>query len=91
MLLEHALILLSNASIREELLTRQYAYHSLKDQQTHWRYADEAYQELGQVRADHARHRKYRSYVSHYTDILSRSLPALHVILKGLQRPLGPR
>ena len=84
MLLEHVLILLSNASNREKLLTMDHAYHSLEDQKDHWRHADKAYKELGEVRADHTRHRRYRSYVSHRTDILSRSNPFSHVILKGL-------
>lgn len=60
----------SNATNRESLLTREYAYHSLKDQQDHWSSANQAYTELEQVQADHARHRSYRSYV-HSTFILA--------------------
>ena len=44
-------------------MTKEYAYHDLEDQREHWRRADKAYQEHEQARADHARHRKYRSYV----------------------------
>ena len=58
------LIHFSNAVNRERLVTKEYSYHDLEDQRVHWRRADKAYQEHEQARADHARHRKYRSYVS---------------------------
>lgn len=55
----------SNATNRERLLTREYAYHSLEDQQDHWENANRAYTELEQVQADHARHTEniYRTFV----------------------------
>lgn len=54
----------SNAVNRERLVTKEYAYHDLEGQRLHWRRTDQAYKEHEQARADHARHRKYRSYVS---------------------------
>ena len=53
----------SNARNRERLLTGGYEWHSLQDQRTHWERADRAYEELQEAQSDHARHRKYRSYV----------------------------
>lgn len=64
----------SNAINRERLLAREYAYHSLADQQLHWESADEAYEEHGQVQTDHTRHRRYRSYVLYPTATVDRSL-----------------
>ena len=58
------LIRFSNAVNRERLVAKEHAYHDLEDQRVHWRRTDEAYEEHEQARADHARHRKYRSYVS---------------------------
>ena len=58
------LIHFSNAVNRERLVAKEYAYHDLEDQRVHWRRAEGAYQEHEQARADHTRHRKYRSYVS---------------------------
>lgn len=71
---KHILNLPSNATNRERLLTMEYAYHSLEDQQGHWNSADEAYAEHRQAQDDHARHRRYRSYVSHPTVPVNRSL-----------------
>ena len=52
-----------NAINRERLVRREYAYHDLYDQRLHWSRTDAAYEEVENVQADHARHRKYRSYV----------------------------
>ena len=60
----YPLIYFSNAVNRERLVAEEYAYHNLEDQREHWRRVDKAYEEHKQARADHARHRTYRSYVS---------------------------